>query len=42
MMRLVQKLDKFDTNNQKIDQISKFDNSYQKSNISLVETFFSF
>jgi hypothetical protein len=36
MMRLVQKLDKFDTNNQKIDQISKFDNSYQKSNISLV------
>jgi hypothetical protein len=37
-MRLIQKLDKFDTNNQKIDQISKFDNSYhyQKSNIALV------
>jgi hypothetical protein len=33
MMRLVQKLDKFDTNNQKSDQISKFDDSYQKSNI---------
>jgi hypothetical protein len=24
MMRLIQKLDKFDANNQKIDQISKF------------------
>jgi hypothetical protein len=36
MMRLIQKLDKFDTNNQKIDQISKFDSSYQKSNIALV------
>jgi hypothetical protein len=33
---LIQKLDKFDTNNQKIDQISKFDSSYQKSNITLV------
>jgi hypothetical protein len=29
MMRLIlQKLDKFDTNNQKIDQISKFDSTY--------------
>jgi hypothetical protein len=36
MMRLIQKLDKFDTNNEKIDQISKFDISYQKSNIALV------
>jgi hypothetical protein len=36
MMRLIQILDKFDTNNQKIQQISKFDNSYQKSNIALV------
>jgi hypothetical protein len=36
MMRLIQKLDKFDTNNQKIQQISKFDNSYQKLNIALV------
>jgi hypothetical protein len=36
MIRLIQKLDKFDTNNQKIDQISKFDNSCQKSNIALV------
>jgi hypothetical protein len=34
MMRLIQKLDKFDTNNQKIDQISKFGSSYQKSNIA--------
>jgi hypothetical protein len=36
MMRFVQKLDKFDTNNQKIDQVSKFYNSYQKSNIALM------
>jgi hypothetical protein len=36
MMHLIQKLDKFDTNNQKLDQISKFDSSYQKSNIVLV------
>jgi hypothetical protein len=36
MMRLIQKFDKFHTNNQKIDQISKFDSSYQKSNIALV------
>jgi hypothetical protein len=35
MMRLIQKLDKLDTNNQKIDQISKFDSGYQKSNIAL-------
>jgi hypothetical protein len=35
-MRLIQKLDKFDTNKQKLDQISKFDSSYQKSNIVLV------
>jgi hypothetical protein len=34
MMRLIQKLDKFGTNNQNIDQISKFDSSYQKSNIA--------
>jgi hypothetical protein len=27
MMRLMQKLDKFDTNTQKIDQISKFDST---------------
>jgi hypothetical protein len=27
MIRLIQKLDKFDTNNQKIYQISKFDSS---------------
>jgi hypothetical protein len=27
MIRLIQKLDKFDTNNQKIYQISKFDGS---------------
>jgi hypothetical protein len=36
MMRLIQKFDKFDTNNQKIDQISQFDSSYQKSSIILV------
>jgi hypothetical protein len=37
MMRLIQKLDKFDTNNnQKIDEISKFDSSYQKSSIPFV------
>jgi hypothetical protein len=36
MMRLIQKLDKFDNNNQKIDQISKFDSGYQKSSIALV------
>jgi hypothetical protein len=36
MMRLIQKLDKFDTNNQQIDQKSKFDTSYQKSSIALV------
>jgi hypothetical protein len=42
MMRLIQKFDKFDTNNQKIDQISKFDSSYLKSNIALVYTFLSF
>jgi hypothetical protein len=36
MMRLIQKLDKLDTNNQKIDQISKFDSGYQKSNIALM------
>jgi hypothetical protein len=36
MMRLIEKLDKFDTNNQKVDQISKFDSSYQKSTIVLV------
>jgi hypothetical protein len=30
MMRLIQKLDKFDTNNQKIDEITKFHCSYQK------------
>jgi hypothetical protein len=36
MMGLIQKLDKFDTNNQKIDQISKFDSGYQRSSIALV------
>jgi hypothetical protein len=36
MMRLIQKLDKFDTNNQKIDEISKFHSSYHKSSIALV------
>jgi hypothetical protein len=36
MMRLIQKLDNLDTNNQKIDQISKFDSGYQKSNIALM------
>jgi hypothetical protein len=30
MMRLIQKFDKFHINNQKIDQISKFDSSYEK------------
>jgi hypothetical protein len=36
MMRLIQKLNKFDTNNQKIDQISKFEIGYQISRIALV------
>jgi hypothetical protein len=36
MMRLIQKVDKVDTNNQKIDEISKFDSGYQKSSIALV------
>jgi hypothetical protein len=36
MMGLIQKLDRFDTNNQTIDQISKFDSGYQKSSIALV------
>jgi hypothetical protein len=31
MMRVIQKLDKFDTNNQKIGQISKCDSSHKKS-----------
>jgi hypothetical protein len=42
MMRLVQKFDKFDTNNQKSDQISKFDDSYQKSNIYFLGVNFFF
>jgi hypothetical protein len=36
MMRLKQILDKFDTNNQKIHETSKFDSSYQKSSIALL------
>jgi hypothetical protein len=36
MMRLIQKLDKFDTNNKKIDQTLNFDSSYQKSNMPYV------
>jgi hypothetical protein len=36
MMPLTQKLDNFDTNNQKIDEISKFNSSYQKSSIALM------
>jgi hypothetical protein len=36
MMRLIQKLDSFDINNQKIDKKLKFDSSYQKSSIALV------
>jgi hypothetical protein len=42
MMRLIQKLDKFGTNNQKIDQISKCDSSYQKSNIAWCKLFSQF
>jgi hypothetical protein len=42
MMRLIQKLDKFGTNNQKNDQILKFDSSYQKSNIAWCKLFSHF
>jgi hypothetical protein len=34
MIRLIQKLDKFDTNNQKIYQISKFDSSIKNRTLS--------
>jgi hypothetical protein len=36
MMRLIQKLDKFDTNNQKIYQISKFDSSIKNRTLPSV------
>jgi hypothetical protein len=36
MIRLIQKLDKFDNNNEKIYQIPKFDSNYQNSSIALV------
>jgi hypothetical protein len=36
MMRLIQKLDKFDTNNQKIYQISKFDTSIKNRTLPSV------
>jgi hypothetical protein len=36
MIRLIQKLDKFDTNNQKIYQISKFDSSIKNRTLPSV------
>jgi hypothetical protein len=40
--KIIQKLDKFDTNNQKIDQTLNFDSSYQKSNLPWCKLFSHF